>query len=218
MMSPGQHTDKRPQPRLYLVTPVAAHLQMLAADLAAALGAADVAAVLMRLPDEDERALINRVKTIAPVVQTAGAALLIDRHQLVARGGADGAHLIDIADFVDAVGGLKPDRIAGVGGLETRHDAMLAAERGADYVMFGEPDNGGARPALDAILDRVSWWAEVFQIPCVGYAAGLDEISPLVEAGADFVTVGDFIFSDPRGAAQAIADADSRLALPEVIA
>ena len=36
---------------------------------------------------------------------------------------------------------LKPERIAGCGGLATRHDAMLAAEAGADYVMFGEPDD-----------------------------------------------------------------------------
>ena len=39
---------------------------------------------------------------------------------------------------------LKPERIVGVGGLATRHDAMLAAEQGADYVMFGEPDQVGA--------------------------------------------------------------------------
>ena len=35
---------------------------------------------------------------------------------------------------------LKPDRIAGVGGLSTRHDSMVAGETGADYVLFGEPD------------------------------------------------------------------------------
>ena len=44
-------------------------------------------------------------------------------------------------DFSAAVASLKPDRIAGCGGLATRHDAMLAAESGADYVMFGEPDD-----------------------------------------------------------------------------
>ena len=38
---------------------------------------------------------------------------------------------------------LKPARIAGCGRLATRHDAMLAAEAGADYVMFGEPDAAG---------------------------------------------------------------------------
>ena len=49
-------------------------------DLLGALDSADVAAVLMRLPDEDERALINRVKAIAPIVQKADAALILDGH------------------------------------------------------------------------------------------------------------------------------------------
>ena len=56
---------------------------------------------------------------------------------------------------------LKPKYIAGCGGLATRHDAMLAGESGADYVMFGEPDRDGHRPRFEAVLERVAWWAEV---------------------------------------------------------
>ena len=97
---------------------------------------------------------------------------MLDGHaELVARAGADGAHLTGITEFTEAIGQLKPDRIAGAGGLATRHDAMLVAEQGADYVMFGEPDAEGQRPALATIEERVAWWAEVFEIPCVGYAA-----------------------------------------------
>ncbi len=108
-----------------------------------------------------------------------------------ARAGADGAHLNGIEAFLEAVPALKPDRIAGCGGIHSRHDAMLAAETGADYLMFGEPDAGGRRPTFDAILERVAWWAEVFEIPCVGFAGSLDEVGPLSAAGADFVAVGD---------------------------
>ena len=79
--------------------------------------------------------------------------------------GADGAHLTGMHAFIEAIDQLKPDRIAGAGGLVTRHDAMLAAEQGADYVMFGEPDAEGERPAFAAIEERVAWWAEVFEIP-----------------------------------------------------
>lgn len=188
--------------------------QALKFDLLAALDSADIAAVLMRLPDEDERALINRVKAVAPTVQKADAALILDGYpNLVARGGADGAHLTGLAAFEDAIRALKPERIAGIGGLETRHDAMTAAEGGADYVMFGD----NARPSLDALIERVSWWAGVFEVPCVAYATALDEIAPLAEAGADFVAVGDSVFGDPRGVAQAIADAASRLTQAEAV-
>ena len=187
--------------------------------IAEALGAADVAAVLLPIAGDDERALLNSVKALAASVQSVGAALLLDgRADLVARAGADGAHLAGIDEFSAAVATLKPERIAGCGGLATRHDAMSAAESGADYVMFGEPDERGHRPSFDAVLERVEWWAEVFEIPCVGYAADPDEIAPLTAAGADFVAVGGFIFDDPRGTAAAMKDAMARLVIPEAVA
>lgn len=208
--------DQRPQPRLYLVTPAAVEIAALKLDLMAALDGADVAAVLLRLPPDDDRANINRIKALAPVVQNFGAALIVDGHPgIVARGGADGAHLTGIAAFEHAVASLKPERIAGAGGLETRHDAMLAAERNADYVMFGEPDENNQRPALDAIIERVAWWTEVFETPCVAYAASAEEVSPLAQAGAEFVSVGEFLFSDARGVPVAIGEVVERLRLPE---
>ena len=94
---------------------------------------------------------------------------------------------------------------------------MTAAERGADYVMFGDSRNE-PRPSLDAITERVAWWAEVFEIPCVAMADSLDEIGLLAAAGAEFVAVGEFIWSDPRGVSAAVRDAAARLALPEVVA
>jgi thiamine-phosphate pyrophosphorylase len=208
---------RRPAPRLYLVTPQ--EPAGLADRLVQALGGADVAAVLLRLPDTDERAQINHAKALAPAVQETGAALLLDGHpDLAARAGADGAHL----DGVDALGAalrtLKPARIAGCGGLATRHDAMLAAEAGVDYVMFGEPDASGRRPSFDAIAERVAWWAQVFEVPCVGFAASLEEVEPLAAAGADFVAVGDCVFDDARGGSAAVADAARRLAAAETIA
>ena len=218
MVPPQQRTDQRPQPRLYLVTPVAADIASLKLDLLAALDSAAIAAVLLRLPDEDERTLINYVKALAPTVQRADAALIVDGHPaIVARSGADGAHLRSITEFEEAVDALRPDRIAGAGGLITRHDAMIAAERGADYVMFGEPTPEGERPTLEAIAERVSWWAEVFEAPCVAYAGSLDDIVPLAEAGADFIALGDFIFAHPRGVAVAVADAASRLSSKEAV-
>ena len=214
-----QASSKRPAPRLYLVTPEVADAQSFARTLEPALAGADVAAVLLRLKSSDERTLINRVKLLAPIVQQRDTALVLDGlPEIVARGGADGAHLTGIAAFEEALVSLKPARIAGCGGLHTRHDAMIAGERGADYVMFGEPDVSGRRPSFDTILERVAWWAEVFEVPCVGYAGHCDEIAPLVEAGADFVAIGDFIWADARGAAKAIAEAAGRMTVPEEVA
>ena len=202
----------RPAPRLYLATPVVDDPSSLLANLPGLLAEADVAAVLLRLKTTDQRTMISRIKTLAPVIQDRGAALLLDGHvELVARAGADGAHLTGIEAMEDALPTLKPDRIAGVGGLTTRHDSMAAGEAGADYVLFGEPDASGQRPSVEAIAERLQWWAELFEPPCVGFAASRQEIGEFAAAGADFVLVGDFIWADPRGAAAALLDAEQAI-------
>jgi thiamine-phosphate pyrophosphorylase len=202
----------RPAPRLYLATPVVDDPSALIASLPGLLAAADVAAVLLRLKPTDQRTMISRAKALAPAVQESGAALLLDGHvELVARAGADGAHLTGIAAIQEALPSLKPDRIAGVGGLTTRHDSMAAGELGADYVLFGEPDARGQRPSIEAIAERLEWWAELFEPPCVGFAASCEEAHEFAAAGADFVLVGDLIWSDPRGAVAALKDVEQAI-------
>jgi thiamine-phosphate pyrophosphorylase len=217
MAKPDQ--AKRPTPRFYLVTPAIADPVRFAGRLGDALAAVDVAAVLLRLAPVAERDLINRVKMLTPVVQGTGAALVLDGHpDIAARAGADGAHLTGIATFIAAVESLKPARIAGCGGLQSRDDAMAAGERGADYVLFGEPEAGGHRPSFPAIVERVEWWAGLFTVPCVGFAANPDEIEALAAAGADFIAYGESIWDDPRGAAAALAEAALQIPTPEGVA
>lgn len=197
----------RPAPRLYLAPPPVDEPSQLAAKLAELLAAADVAAVLVRLRESDPRSMISTVKGLAPAIQNAGAALLIDGHpDIVARAGADGAHLTGIAAMEEAMPSLRPDRIVGVGGLATRHDSMAAGEAGADYVLFGEPDAKGQRPSAEAIAERLEWWDELFEPPCVGFATSREEAEAFAAAGADFVLVGDVIWSDPRGARAALVE------------
>jgi thiamine-phosphate pyrophosphorylase len=198
----------RPAPRLYLATPEVDDPRALAALLPGVLDGIDVAAVLVRLKPGDPRGMTESAKALVPAIQSAGAAALLDGHpELVARAGADGAHLSGTAALIEALPSLKPERIAGAGGLATRHDAMVAGEAGTDYVLFGEPDADGRRPAAEAITERLQWWAEVFELPCVGFAANLAEAAAFAGAGADFVLVGDLIWNDARGARAALVDA-----------
>jgi thiamine-phosphate pyrophosphorylase len=207
----------RPAPRLYLATPAVEDPASLVATLPGLLSAADIAAVLLRLKQTDQRGTISRIKAVAPMVQGSGAALLLDgqlldgRLELIARGGADGAHLSGIAALEQALPSLKPDRIAGVGGLATRHDSMTAGEFGADYVLFGEIDAEGRRPSHEAIAERLAWWAELFEPPCVGFATSLEEAHDFAASGADFVLVGDFVWSDPRGPKAALIEVDAAI-------
>jgi thiamine-phosphate pyrophosphorylase len=212
-MAAKTNPPQRPLPRLYLATPPLADGAGFESRLSEALGAGDIAAVLLRLAPGDDRSLIKRIKPLAPLVQERGAALLLDGHVgIVARAGADGAHVGGIDAVSEALGALKPDRIVGAGGLASRHDAMTAGEAGADYMLFGEPDLNGHRPRLEAIVERLEWWAEVFEPPCVGYAATLGEVGALAAAGADFILLDDAVWGDPRGVAAALSDAMTEIA------
>jgi len=204
-----------PRQRLYLVTPRIEDPASFAREVDQALVAGDVAAVLLRLADSDERTQIDRAKAITSAVQRRDVALLLDGHpEIAARAGADGAHISGIEPFVAALAVLKPDRIAGAGGLQSRHDAMLAAESGADYVMFGEPDRRGHRLPFEELEERLVWWAELLEIPCIGYAGHPDEVASLARTGVDFIALGEWIWTEPQGAAAAIAAAAENLAAP----
>ena len=78
-------------------------------------------------------------------------------------------------------------------------------------MLFGEPDEHGKRPSADAIAERLQWWAELFEPPCVGFAASREEAHEFAGAGADFVLVGDFIWADPRGAAAALIEVEQTI-------
>ncbi|HUZ92019.1 MAG TPA: thiamine phosphate synthase, partial [Methylocella sp.] len=101
------------------------------------------------------------------------------------------------------------------GALTTRDAAMTAGEAGADYVMFGGPASSEPH---EIIVERVAWWVEIFNVPCVGYAHELGAIGDLVHAGADFIALGEAVFADPRGAGPAMRDVARLIAAtPEAV-
>jgi thiamine-phosphate pyrophosphorylase len=65
---------------------------------------------------------------------------------------------------------------------------------------------------VEAICERLGWWAELFEPPCVGHAESLDEVRLFAAAGADFVLVGDIIWQDSRGPEAALAAAGIAIA------
>lgn len=205
-MSRQPSTPARAAPRFYLATPPLGDPADLVRILPGLIAEFTIAAVLVRFAAADERTIIQRGKALAPAIQNANAAMLVETHfGLVARMGADGAHLRDLAALDEALPALKPERIAGVAGLQSRHDAMLAGER-ADYVMFGETPARGARPSTTAIAERLTWWAELFEIPCVGHAQTAGEAPVFAATGAEFLLLGDFVWDDPRGPWAALMD------------
>lgn len=197
---------ENPPARLYLITPKLAAAAPFDAALRAALGAAEISCVLLRFSTDDPGRRKQIARDLAALVQGAGAALLVDGDvQTAARAGADGAHVAGAGEALDqAIDSLKPDRIVGVGDLETRDECMNAGELDVDYLMFGGPDSADT---AEEIGERAQWWAEIFNVPCVAYAADLAEVEALAQTGAEFVALEKAVWDDPRGSAVAVAEA-----------
>jgi thiamine-phosphate pyrophosphorylase len=134
-------------------------------------------------------------RDLTPMVaalQKSDIAVLFTVPELVAATGADGLHVAmgkggDLSTIEQALRTMKPDRIVGIGGLFTRHGAMLAGESDADYVMFGEPALDGQTPPFAETLDMASWWSEVFTVPCVAHVADIEKVEIMAASGCDFV-------------------------------
>ena len=74
---------------------------------------------------------------------------------------------------------------------------MRAGEIGADYVLFGDTGPSGRYADLDGIVERTSWWAEIFAPPCAAMAHGPDAVVPLAATGAEFVGLEVWVWSMP---------------------
>ncbi len=189
-------------PRLCLATPPLAGAESFAPRLIEALSVGDVASLLIRFAVEPAREREAILRALAPIAQAKGVAVLAGNDSTAAlRAGVDGVQIdADQASVAEAVRKLSPRYIVGAGGLATRDDAMRAGEVGADYVLL-ETES----PA--DLIARVEWWAALFNTPCVARAESLDEVAPLVRAGADFILLDAAVWEDPRGPATAVTEA-----------
>jgi thiamine-phosphate pyrophosphorylase len=163
--------------------------------LAAVLEAAPIASVLIR-PASGAALDAATARNLVAMAQKKGvAALVLDSPSGAAELKADGVHVGWSADIVsrfkDARKAAQPGAIVGADAGRTRHDAMELGEAGADYVAFGIPRHVEDRArAAERQLDLVSWWSELFEIPCVAFdVSDAVQAARLAEAGADFVSV-----------------------------
>lgn len=199
--------------RLYLITPPRFEPKAFADTLKTALDAGDVACLQLRLKGENEAppeadAIRRATEVLMPLAQARDVAFLInDRPDLAAELGADGTHIgqTDMA-YAEARKLLGPDRIIGVTCHASRHLAMEAGEAGADYVAFGAFYKTDTKePISRAEPDILTWWSELFELPCVAIGGITPEnAAPLVRAGADFLAVSSGVWSHGEGPAAAV--------------
>ena len=180
------------------------------ARLAAALGAGDIASVVIRAI-EGRALAASAVAPLVAVIQKAGAAALIEGDAGLARTlKADGVH-VAVSEAAAEAFALARETVGGgaIAGLDvgrSRHDAMTAGDDGADYVGFGIPDFVKDRTtAVARRLALVQWWAEIFEIPCIAFdVETAEEAQALGQAGADFVAMTLPAVQSPADAADLV--------------
>jgi len=129
----------------------------------------------------------------APVQRRDVAFLVEDDLELALSVGADGLHLgaDEPVRYRAARARLGAGRTVGIAAPAARHDAMVAAERGADYVAV----SAAAMPAAD-FLELIGWWSELMTVPLVaGLATTPEQTAAWAGAGADFVALDPVLWA-----------------------
>jgi thiamine-phosphate pyrophosphorylase len=194
--------------RLYLITPPKFEPKPFAEVLKRALDAGDVASVQLRLKGVTDDDIMRAGDILMRVTQRAGAAFILnDRPDLAAKLGADGVHVgQEDASYSEARALMGRDRIVGVTCHNIRHLAIEAAEAGADYVAFGAFFPTATKAAeTHAEPEIIQWWSEMMVVPCVAIGGiTVENCAPLIEAGADFLSVASGVWDYPQGPAAAV--------------
>ena len=193
--------------RLYLVTPPRLDPAAFADSLATALDAGDVACLQLRLKDASRDEVARATEALMPICHARDVAFLLnDDAKRAVELGCDGAHLGHGDGDHEAARKILGDRTLGVTCHASRHLAMIAGERGADYVAFGAFFPTETKEVVHhAGTDILEWWSEMSEIPCVaigGITAA--NCGPMVRAGADFLAVVGAVWNHPDGPAAGV--------------
>ena len=180
--------------------------------LKAALSAGPVAAFQLRVKGVDEHALARLAEPLQRICADADTAFIVnDSVALAKRLSADGVHLGQSdGDAREARDILGPSVQIGVTCHDSRHLAMEAGEKGADYVAFGAFYETTTKPSQYRPEPRLlSWWTSLFEVPCVAIGGITPaNAAPLISAGADFIAVCQAVWGrdDPGAAVAAFAE------------
>jgi len=197
------HRDKEwAMAELYLLTPPRIDAGFVK-TFETTLRAGAVSAVQIRLKGHGLEETLQLAPPLIAAARRAGATVIMnDDPHLAAKLGCDGVHIgQEDGSLADARAAMGKDALVGVTCHDSRHLAMVAGERGADYVAFGAVYSSATKtPKTSAPLELFTWWRELFELPSVAIGGiTVDNAGPVIAAGADYLAVCGGIWSHEQG-------------------
>lgn len=198
--------------KLYLITPPEFDVVEFSPQFEFALSTNQVSCVQLRLKQHNDIAvedchILQASETLLPIAHKYNVPFLInDRPDLALQAGADGVHLgQDDMSYENARSILGSKSIIGISCQNNRHNAMLAADSGADYVAFGAFYNSSTKDNTQiSDLDTLEWWQTLMKTPCVAIGGIThDNVLPLLPH-ADFIAVSHSVWSFQEGSKASI--------------
>jgi len=162
--------------------------------------------------DEDVVLIGGKVMNICHQYQTLF--ILNDRLDLALKIGADGVHFGDNdGDILLARKNSPENFIIGASCYESKHSAVEAVEKGANYISFGSffpssTKNSKGNPSPNIL----QWCNEIFDIPVVAIGGiTAENCQDLVRAKADFLAVISYVWNNKNGVEWALNNLSARI-------
>lgn len=212
--------DERETPcQLYLIIPPDLD-QGMAVDFGAIGSSDNIACALLRCDSNGE---INRgsAEKVLRLVQFSQAPILFENDVSAASDlGASGVHILAHEEkYTKCRQILGDDAIIGVECGLSRHDGLTFGEMGADYIAFRESiDNPPCWNGME-LKDLITWWSETVTVPCIAWdISNAQSARKYAKAGADFVAMGEPVWSHAKGPASATAEFSANLSAQQITA
>lgn len=196
--------------QLYLITPEKFALPAMLEAVRRAFDGGVVGALQLRMKQAEDADILRAGEALLQLCQAHNVTFIVnDRADLTLKIGADGVHLGEAKDgtVAEARALLGEDKIIGYSCYDSRDRAMQAGEEGADYVAFGAfYDTQTKAPKGRPKPEILEWWSTHSVLPCVAIGGiKVENCTPLVKAGADFIAVVTGVWDYPEGPEAAVA-------------
>ena len=202
--------------KIYLISPEKIELKTFSIRLENVLKTGLVPAFQLRLKGYEKSEVTKIARELKKICHQNNCLFLLnDSCEVAAAVGADGVHLgAEDGSIAEIRKKFPTNFIIGASCYDSRHLAMEAGERGADYISFGAFFSSKTKISRGKPTTEILEWAsEMTDLPIVAIGGITEQnCSALIKAGADFLAVVSYVWDHPDGEVVAVQKLAEKIA------